>query len=95
MSKRVEEFVKSAKEMDEMAKVKMDAICKLKNEVDEIADKRAIQCAEFFKECTEDEYNELLTLVSKEDKLMYAGMRAFEGLNKVIEELSSEQKEEE
>lgn len=97
MSKRVEEFVKSAKEMDEMAKVKMDAICKLKNEVDEIADKRAIQCAEFFKECTEDEYNELLTLVSEEDKIMYAGMRALEGLNKVVEEFleNSEQKEEE
>lgn len=48
MSKRVEEFVKRANEMDELAKVKMDAICKLKNEVDEITDRRANQCEEFF-----------------------------------------------
>ena len=47
MSKRVEEFVKRANEMDELAKVKMDAICKLKNEVDEITDRRANQCEEF------------------------------------------------
>lgn len=74
MSKRVEEFVKSAKEMDEMANVKMDAICKLKNEIDEIATKRAIQCEEFFGNCTEDEFNELLTKVDDCYKLMYLRM---------------------
>lgn len=75
MSKRVEEFVKSAKEMDEMAKIKMDAICKLKNEFDEIAHKRANQCEEFFDNCTEDEFNELLAKVDDCDKLMYLGMK--------------------
>ena len=75
MSKRVEEFVKSAKEIDEMAKAKMDAICKLKNEFDEISNKRAIQCEEFFDNCTEDEFNELLAKVDDCDKLMYLGMK--------------------
>lgn len=75
MSKRVEEFVKSAKEIDEMVKVKMDVICKLKNEVNEIASKRATQCKEFFDNCTEDEFNELLVKVDDCDKLMYLGMK--------------------
>lgn len=80
MSKRVEEFVKRANEMDELAKVKMDAICKLKDEVDEITDRRANQCEEFFNNCTEDEFNELLVKADNRNKLMYLRMKIVKDL---------------
>ena len=47
MSKRVEEFVKRENEMDELARIKVEAIKGLLTELDDVTDKRAEQCKDF------------------------------------------------
>ena len=75
MSKRVEEFVKRANEMDELARTKIETIKSLLTELDDVTDKRAEQCKEFFSICTDEEFNELLLAVDDEKKMMYIRMR--------------------
>lgn len=75
MSKRVEEFVKRANEMDELTRIKVEAIKGLLTELDDITDKRAEQCKDFFSTCTDEEFNELLLAVDDERKMMYIRMR--------------------
>lgn len=84
MSKKVEEFVKRAKEIDEMARVKIDTVNKLNNEVEELTIERAEQCEKFMQECTEEEFNELLLMVNDDDKLMYLGMKKLTDIFKDI-----------
>ena len=75
MSKKVEEFVKRANEMDELARIKVEAIKGLLTELDDITDKMAEQCKDFFSTCTDEEFNELLLAVDDEKKMMYIRMR--------------------
>ena len=75
MSKRVEEFVKRANEMDELARTKIETIKRLLTELDDVTDKRAEQCKDFFSICTDEEFNELLLAVDDEKKMMYIRMR--------------------
>ena len=75
MSKRVEEFVKRANEMDELARTKIETIKSLLTEIDGITDKRAEQCKDFLSTCTDEEFNELLLAVDDERKMMYIRMR--------------------
>ena len=75
MSKRVEEFVKRANEMDELARIKIEAIKGLLTELDDVTDKRAEQCKDFLSTCTDEEFNELLLAVDDERKMMYIRMR--------------------
>ena len=87
MSKRVEEFVKRANEMDELARTKIKAIKNLLTEVDDVTDKRTEQCKDFFSKCTDEEFNELLLAVDDETKMMYISMRV------AVESLRRKEKE--
>ena len=87
MSKKVEEFVKRANEMDELARIKVEAIKGLLTELDDITDKRAEQCKDFFSTCTDEEFNELLLAVDDERKMMYIRMRV------TVESLRRKEKE--
>ena len=78
MSKKVEEFVRRANEMDELARIKVETIKSLLTEFDDITDKRAEQCKEFFSTCTDEEFNELLLAVDDETKMMYIRIRVIE-----------------
>ena len=75
MSKKVEEFVKRANEMDELTRIKVEAIKGLLTELDDVTDKRAEQCKDFLSTCTDEEFNELLLTVDDERKMMYIRMR--------------------
>ena len=75
MSKKVEEFVKRANEMDELARIKVEAIKGLLTELDDVTDKRAEQCKDFLSTCTDEEFNELLLSVDDVRKMMYIRMR--------------------
>lgn len=90
MSKRVEEFVKRANEMDELARTKIETIKSLLTELDDVTDKRAEQCKEFFSMCTDEEFNELLLAVDDEKKMMYIHMRVTVENSKCKEEKEAE-----
>ena len=87
MSKRVEEFVKNAKVIDEKAKLEIEAMEKHREELEKLTSARAEQCQIFMKECTEEEFNELLLIVNNDDKLMYLAMRKVTDIFKDIKDI--------